>query len=78
MWQLVTNLFNTKAGREMRIEKRENHNVLYLSTGVQAIKLPATIDVKQVKQLLADLPPTTPSRRKKSIAILNENGIKAS
>ena len=62
----------------MRIEKRNTHCVLYLAPdGVQAIRLPPAVDVKHIKALLNVVPPGTHSRRKKAIAILNENGIDA-
>jgi hypothetical protein len=62
----------------MRIEKRKGHSVLYLSVGLQAIRIPENTDRKKVTAILSRISPGTPSRRNKSIEALNQAGIKAS
>ncbi len=63
----------------MHFERREKSTVLYLSTGSQAITLPADVDRDKIQRLLREeAPPGSGSRRNTAIAVLRMAGIKAS
>lgn len=64
------------AGFEM--QKRGGHNVIYLSRGTQAIRVPTGTTACEVARALAKLPPASHDRRKRAISKLNEEGITAS
>jgi len=61
----------------MEIQRRSGHDVLYLSTHGQAIRIPPGTPRERITLALKNLPPTSHDRRKRAIAALNLAGIAA-